>query len=554
MTPIATATATPSLATGAQSALGRLARSPHRRGWPWFTLAIASAVAVTAVRTGVLSHQLSYTTALRGGFSARALQQGRWGTVFTSQLLTRDIFMASSICLSLLVMLGAYELLAGTRRAAVVALVCGTAGPLAVAGVIGVGSALGSTWLGRTMSTVDFGASAITAGAGGAAVGLIRRRWLNVGAAVFVLGGLLLHHQFADWEHLVSASVGLLLGRTLGRAPAAQPLSSRMHQAVLVAGRAIGAAAIALLAVAVSTVAVPGPGRITVAGASTRIGSGGSEAGAPGLANPSGNDAPTDNIAPINLSPAQVIDDRYPSPALGGTRRVIVVLPPGYDQQSHRRYPVVELLHGDPGAPEDVVTGLGLPDLQNSGALPPFIGVAPDGNGPAVSAGDWADSPRQHLGTSVAFDLRQWVDSTFRSDGTWSVMGLSSGGYGAAYLGAAFPGSYDSVCSMSGFYRARRPAFAGASQDMTAAASPILRASSGGPRTLVVVGLGDDRAVVGDASAYVAALQVAGQPVQLLTQPGGHEWTLWKSSTPACLHFLLDNTAPAPALTHITQR
>ena len=83
--------------------------------------------------------------------------------------------------------------------------------------MVGLGSAVGVSFAGKVLSTLDYGASAITAGGGGAFVGLVRRRWLSRAAVIFVLAGLVVHHQMADWEHLVSFPVGYGLGRWLGR-------------------------------------------------------------------------------------------------------------------------------------------------------------------------------------------------------------------------------------------------------------------------------------------------------------------------------------------------
>ena len=104
---------------------------------------------------------------------------GHWATVATSQLLTRDPFMAISIALSLALMLGVYEMVAGWWRALVVTIVCALAGPLIVAAGLGIGSVLGNGFAGRTLSTLDYGASAVTAGAGGALVAVLAMRRLR---------------------------------------------------------------------------------------------------------------------------------------------------------------------------------------------------------------------------------------------------------------------------------------------------------------------------------------------------------------------------------------
>lgn len=479
---------------------------------PLVTAAAVSAVLATAVRLQVFDHELPLLTSLRYGFSTRALTMGHWETLTTSQLLSRDSFMAVSIVCSLVVMVGSYEAIAGSVRALVVTVVTAAAGPLTVAAGLATGQALGSTWAARTLSTIDYGASSVTAGAGGALVAVLDRRGVRIVAVLWVLGGLVAHHQLADWEHLASFVIGYGLGRALGshsraRRPHAAPYVVR---AAALAGVGIAAWAGSLGAAQALPVAAPPATH------------------APGAASPM-------------LSPARVIDATYPTPSLGGTRKVLVILPAGYDE-SRKRYPVVEFLHGSPGAPSDIVTGLDPLGAAAAVSAPPFIGLAPDGHGPVVTDGDFADTSRQRLGAAVSDDLRRWADKTFRTNRHWNVTGLSAGGYGAAYLASRTAGAYESVCPMSGYFRARPPAFADEPQAIADAASPILHARADGPRTLVVTGT-DDADGMTEARDYLTALDRAGQPNQKLLVPGTHQWHVWKTTLPACLRFMLGSNA-----------
>ena len=101
-----------------------------------------------------------------------------------------------------------------------------------------------------------------------------------------------------------------------------------------------------------------------------------------------------------------MVDTNCPSAALHSNRHVLVLLPPGYGR-SGQRYPVVELLHGSPGAgPEQVIHVLGLPALSDRSKTP-FIAVAPDGNGAVVEESDYANTSRQQMGAATGPELRQ---------------------------------------------------------------------------------------------------------------------------------------------------
>lgn len=469
---------------------------------PLVTVAAIAAVLGTGIRYHVFSRELPLDVAFRYGFSGRALSMGHWGTLVTSQFLTRNAFMAVSIALSLALMLGLYEMIAGSTRAAVVTVVSAFVGPLLVAGALGIGSSLGAGFASRTLTTLDYGASAVTAGAGGALVAVLGMRRVRWFAIAWVIGGLILHHQLADWEHLGSFAVGSGIGRAFG-APAIGSLRwfHRLPSNVKPA-----AAVTVALAVAVAT----------------GVGLGGA--------------------ALTGTSNSRVLQVSYPTPSLGGTRNAFVVLPVGYDA-SRRRYPVVEMLHGKPGSPGDILTGFNPVEASTLPGMPAFIGVVPDGHGPVVSDGAFADTAKQRLGTAVSDDLQRWVNRKFRTDRHWGVTGLSDGGYGAAYLGSRLPPRYDSVCALSGNFTPQGSAFTRESTAVLRAANPLANAHRGGPRTLLIAGA-SDRTSVREMLSYARALRQAGQAVRSVIPPGGHDWHFWHRQFPNCLRFILAPTSP----------
>jgi enterochelin esterase-like enzyme len=486
---------------------------------PVVSAVIVAAVVATGIRFGVVHHNLPLSVAYRSGFSGRALLAGRFHTVLSSQLLTRDGFMLTSIVASLAVMLGGYEMLAGSRPAAIVAVTGAIAGPVVVALVLSAGSGFHMGFASRTLSTLDYGASAVTAAAGGALVGFLDRRWLRIGAVAFVVGGLLLHHQMADWEHLVAFPLGYAIASSprwlLGERRRLSKPASPTWQVTGIALAAVGVVVGSLGA----SMAVDGP--VTAHAASVKPSTPGNPA------------APGTTLPP--LSPLRLIETRYPAPSMGGTRKVLVVVPSGYDNGT-KSYPVIEILHGRPGSPEDILTGMDL--LGVMAKAPPFIAVVPDGHGPVVSDGDFADTSRQRLGTAVSDDLRTWVTTTYRTNSVWGITGLSSGGYGAAYLASRPGGGYQKVCPMSGYFTAVDPPFKGEGRVVRAAASPLLHVSRTGPPTLLIVG-NQDKEGLAEAHTYIAAMQAVGQPIQMDILTGSHDWGVWHAGLPVCITFLL---------------
>jgi S-formylglutathione hydrolase FrmB len=516
---------------GGREALDRIGASVPRAR-PVVTALSLGAVAATAVRYHVFTHGLPLMAAFRYGFSGRALLNGNWGRLVTSELLTRDTFMVVSMMLSLAVMLGLYETIAGSARAALIAVVAGLAAPAVVGAALGLGSALGFGFAGRTLSTMDYGASAVTAGAGGALIASLGWAGLRRAAVVFVVGGLLLHHQLADWEHLVAFPVGYALSRWLFPVPAGARRPADLGKVAPTRDKAAPRPSAPAIGLRVAAVLAAVTGGVVFAARLVKP--------AETIPMVSAPVSHTGSLTRVELSPARIVEATYPTPSLGRSakRRVLVYLPAGYDN-NRQRYPVVEMLHGDPGQPEDMI---GLLNLNNPTEMPArgaFIAVAPDGHGPRVSEGSFADTPRQLLGQAVSRDLQSWIDTDYRTTGQWTIMGLSEGGFGAAYLGFHDPNTYRGVCAVSGYFQAEGPAFARQPQSVRLASSPIDNASRGGPPTLLVVG-SSHRYFLNESLRYSAALAAADQPYQLIVERGGHDWTLWHRATTTCLSFLLN--------------
>jgi S-formylglutathione hydrolase FrmB len=475
-----------------------LAIAAVRRRPPVVTIALVVCIAVTWVRLEV-DGQLPTARFITDGFSGRALLDEHFYVLATSTILTRDIFMVVSISVSLLVAMGAYEVVAGHLRAAVLAVVAAALGPTSVMAGMLLLTALGSRWGDSRLDTLDIGASAIVAASSGAIAGIVRDRRLTGGLILFLLGGLAVHHQLADCEHLLIFPWGYLAGRVFGRARI-RPARALRRQAVI-----YPVAAVCLIAVALPASAhlLPRPHRFR--SASGKL-----------------------------LSPARIVDTSYPAPSLGGSRGVLVLLPPGYDS-THDHYPVVEFLHGDPGVPSTMVALGGLEADQSASGVAPFIGIAPDGNGPVLKDSWWANTPRQAMGTAVTTDLHAWVTKKYRVTSSWSYAGLSSGGFGAAYLPSISTFPVHGACGLSGwYYDGAIPPLAQAGRAAQTRASPIDQVERAAPLTYLAYGTQDGRARV-TTVAYAAALRRAGKHVVVHAYPGLHTWSIWKPAFLACL-------------------
>lgn len=142
--------------------------------------------------------------------------------------------------------------------------------------------------------------------------------------------------------------------------------------------------------------------------------------------------------------------------------RYWLALPPEYDAEPDRRWPLLMFLHGagERGDDIELVKKHGPPKLIAAGRAFPFIVVAPQ-----CPADDWWTSTRQILTLKALLDA---IIAAHRVDPDRVYLtGLSMGGYGTWQLACEYPGLFAAIAPICGggprqlAYRLRRvPAWA----------------------------------------------------------------------------------------------
>jgi len=144
------------------------------------------------------------------------------------------------------------------------------------------------------------------------------------------------------------------------------------------------------------------------------------------------------------------------------TRSVYIYLPPQYFEPQYRdyRFPVIELIHGQPGEPEDWINVVGvqviLDNLVNDGRAKPAVLVMPDANGGntiSLQCLNQVGGP-QDL-TYLAQDVPEAVSHMLRVEPPgvgWGVAGYSEGGFCAANMALRFRYRYGAAASLSGYF------------------------------------------------------------------------------------------------------
>ena len=135
-------------------------------------------------------------------------------------------------------------------------------------------------------------------------------------------------------------------------------------------------------------------------------------------------------------------------------RGALVVTPPGYDENTGQRYPVVYFLHGFFATPQMYQETMAFEGAVDAAAAAGnhVIMVIPDGFS-KYRGGFYSNSPT--TGNYEAFvgeDLVRWVDANYRTIAERDSRGLSGhsmGGYGTLRLAMKYPDTFSSIYAMS---------------------------------------------------------------------------------------------------------
>lgn len=132
---------------------------------------------------------------------------------------------------------------------------------------------------------------------------------------------------------------------------------------------------------------------------------------------------------------------RYFSPALNAWRELYIYTPPGYDQRSDEKYPVLYILHGggedERGWAMQGRTDLILDNLVAAGKAKPMLVVMPDAN-VTTAGGPFSEAMLRTFENELTRVIIPFVEKTYRArtDAAGRAMaGLSLGGIHTLYTG-----------------------------------------------------------------------------------------------------------------------
>lgn len=236
-----------------------------------------------------------------------------------------------------------------------------------------------------------------------------------------------------------------------------------------------------------------------------------------------------------------------------GDYNALVWLPPQYFAEPTRRFPVLYLLHGSPGVPQDWLRGgqaatTGLQAAQDGN---PLVIVMPRVTHGWLDDSECVDGVEGKAQTYLVDDVVPTVDRTLRTyaDRTHrAIGGMSAGGFCALNVGLRHRALFRAIVDMSGdthpTHTGGWPALFGDGPGLAYAEwandpRRYLHAYPPGPPIAVWMDVGRaDTAIYTEMRQLAPLLKADGIPVRLGTRPGGHTFHVWAPALRDALAWL----------------
>jgi enterochelin esterase family protein len=236
----------------------------------------------------------------------------------------------------------------------------------------------------------------------------------------------------------------------------------------------------------------------------------------------------------------------YFSKVTNSWRRLNVYTPPGYDQNSSAKYPVLYLQHGggedETGWAAQGKTDLILDNLIAAGKARSMLIVIANGNLPAAGGarggGGYSRAGMAPFGNELLNNIVPFIEANFRvqpGSENRALAGLSMGGGQAFYVGLEHKEKFGAIgVFSSGLFGGlagrggAAPAVFNAEEQM-----PGLTTNSkafNDQLKLFYLSVGEQDPRIEPTKKAVADFKAHGLKVEFASFPGGHEWQVWRKS------------------------
>lgn len=226
-------------------------------------------------------------------------------------------------------------------------------------------------------------------------------------------------------------------------------------------------------------------------------------------------------------------------------REYTVYLPPGYDMDTLRTYPVLYLLHGGNCSNTDWERYGGLSHLADSliacGQMQEMIVVCPEANKDNMI---WFNAAHWRYEDFFFQEFMPYIEQTYRikaEKAYRSVAGYSMGGGASVVYGVLHPDLFNVVYGMSSYLRSQPLEFlkddpsAPWRQKLVDDYNPIRTITGGSEKNVSAwkavrwfIDCGDKDFTYDANIDLVSAFRKRGIPYEFRVKGGGHDWSYWR--------------------------
>ena len=214
----------------------------------------------------------------------------------------------------------------------------------------------------------------------------------------------------------------------------------------------------------------------------------------------------------------------YDSRVLNTLRRIYVYLPPQYDLEPTRKFPVLYLKHGsgdtESNWSEDGRAGIILENLLAENKAKPMLIVMPTGDTDYTWAGNTGPNGMAKIEQELLTDIIPLVEARYRTQPTRAIAGLSMGGGQAFTIGLRNLDKFDYVAEFSSGL------ISGVDFDL-AKHLPGFLDSTKRPK-LLFLGCGTEDPRINGQLNLSDLLKAHNVKHEFHPSPGAHEWKVWR--------------------------
>jgi len=222
-------------------------------------------------------------------------------------------------------------------------------------------------------------------------------------------------------------------------------------------------------------------------------------------------------------------------------RRLFVYAPPGYDQETGQKYPVLYLQHGggedETGWAVQGKTASILDNLIAAGKARPMLVVMDNGNLPSAGGapGGYSSAAMAGFADELMDNIVPFIESNYRVKAdakNRALAGLSMGGGQAFYVGLGHRDKFSSIGVFSTGLFGGINNNAGNPFNAEEQMPGILTNTKAFNDSLKVfyISVGEQDPRLEPTKTAVADFKSHGLKVEFTSFPGGHEWQVWRKS------------------------